>query len=187
MARIIALCGPKRSGKDTVTNVIMDRLCMTYNMKHVKIADPLKQICKILFQFTDEQLETDMKEEIDPKWGISPRMAMQKLGTDILQYKIEEVLPIRTERQLLVRAMNIQPQSNTIYVVSDMRFPHEYDYLSRICPCKVIRVERPDYTMNDMHASEQSWNHVPYNHKILNDGSINDLHAKVEEILPFII
>ena len=42
-------------------------------------------ILKELFLFTDEQLYTDQKDEIDPRWGVTPRELMNEIGIDALK------------------------------------------------------------------------------------------------------
>ena len=185
MVKLIAVCGLKRSGKDTIANYIAE----TYGFKTTKIADPLKKVCKILFDFSDDQLETDMKEQVDHRWGVSPRKVMQYFGTEILQHKIEEFLP-GMNRQLLLRACKFDPLSQDKYVISDMRFIHEYEYLKQIYPGKtsiIIKVVRPEMSTNDQHSSEQEWNQIPHDCIIHNDGSIETLYKKVSGALSFMI
>jgi hypothetical protein len=78
MKVVIALCGRAGSGKTSVAK----HLEKQYGAKRIGFADPLKKMAKDIFGFTDEQVygEADVKETVDPRWGISPRQAMQKLG-----------------------------------------------------------------------------------------------------------
>jgi hypothetical protein len=95
MPKIIAICGAKRSGKD----VLADYLVKKYNYERLAFADPLKLTVKNLFNFDDDQLGigedkgTDKKDIIDERWGITPRAALQFFGTEIMQEKIQELLP----------------------------------------------------------------------------------------------
>ena len=95
MPKIIAICGAKRSGKD----VLAEHLVNKYNYERVAFANPLKVAVKNLFNFDDDQVGigkdegTDRKDIVDERWGITPRAALQFFGTEIMQEKIQELLP----------------------------------------------------------------------------------------------
>ena len=61
---IIAICGYKRSGKDTVANFIVEN----YGYEHYKLATPLKECIQQLFGFTREEMEGHLKEEVNDIW-----------------------------------------------------------------------------------------------------------------------
>jgi hypothetical protein len=77
----IGLLGQKGSGKDTLADYLVN------NKGFVKysFATPVKNISKILFNLSDEQLYGNLKEIIDDKLGISPRVIFQRLGTEFGQ------------------------------------------------------------------------------------------------------
>tara|TARA_B100000123_G_scaffold271526_1_gene251590 strand:+ start:488 stop:838 length:351 start_codon:yes stop_codon:yes gene_type:complete len=86
---IIGLAGKKGSGKDTIA----DYLCAHYGFINYGFGDPIKEIGRIMFDFTDEQLYGSKKEIIDTKWGISPRDFFQKFGTEYGQFILPEHFP----------------------------------------------------------------------------------------------
>lgn len=173
---LVAICGLKRSGKDTIAKHIDKQ----YGYKHIKIAEPIKQICKILFNFSDEQMETDIKEEIDPRWQVSPRTVMQFLGTEIFQNQINTIIP-NLNRQLFMKSIVFKEDTN--YVISDMRFLHEYSFIKEKYPHSiVIRVEKSnDY--HDSHISETEWQKIPFDYIVYNNSTIEDLHIQIDKIL----
>lgn len=180
MKQIIAICGYKRAGKDTVSNI----LCSEYGYQNMKISHHLKKLCKDLFGFTDDQVEGESKDVVDPIWGITPRQGMQFFGTDVMQYCIKDLLP-DIERKFWIKKM-IKDINDTSYdkiVISDLRFIHEYDELKKIYGNNVSiwRVERPDlqYNETNQHVSEVEWQYIPYNVKIVNDSCIETLKRKV--------
>lgn len=121
MKRIIALCGLKRSGKDLAARYISEQ----YGYTHVKIAQPLKDILKTAFRFTDDELETDIKDCISPKWGVSPRILMNYIGTQVFQYDIAHVVPKLKDRCFWIdHLLDTYPQTENL-VISDLRFQHE--------------------------------------------------------------
>ena len=108
MKRIIAICGAKRSGKDVLASHIVNK----YGYTRLSFAEPLKHIVKLLFDFNDQQVgliegSNDEKDTLDERWGISPRKALQFVGTEILQNKIQELLKLAEEENSKVE-MNDQ-------------------------------------------------------------------------------
>jgi hypothetical protein len=150
---IIAICGSKRSGKDTLAGIISNE----FGFEHVKIAQKLKAMCQILFNFSNDQIETDLKDEVDPKWNISPRRAMQFMGTEVMQYKIQDLLGKRVGREFWIDSLlESFEKENHKYVISDLRFIHEY---TRIKEKRgfIIKVIDNDLVNEDDHISEQEY------------------------------
>ena len=85
---LIGICGRKRCGKDTIA----DYLVKNYNFVKYNFGDQVKLICKLMFDFSDEQINGDLKDVVDPRWNIKPRDTFQVFGTDFAQY-LPEKLP----------------------------------------------------------------------------------------------
>jgi len=86
---IIGFAGKKGSGKDTLGNYLIEK----YKFERYAFGDPVKEVCRILFGFNDQQLYGDKKEEIDISLGIKPREAFQKIGTDFGRKIFHELFP----------------------------------------------------------------------------------------------
>lgn len=172
MIKLILICGKKRSGKDTIA----DYLHQYFGYKNMKISSTIKSICKLLFGFSDEQMENDDKEKNDPRWDISPRQAFQFIGTDMMQYKIQELLPT-IGKLFWIKTFIEKIKDITIpVVVSDVRFIHEYEELKKKFNIIVIRVER-DNSYNDSHISETEYLEIPYDILIKNNATMHDLYC----------
>ena len=177
--KVIAVCGLKRCGKDTVCNYIAEH----YDYKHEKIAQPLKDICKILFNFTEDQVEANAKDVIDVNWNITPRSALQFLGTEMFQFKIQELLP-EIKRNFWIERLRNSIVKNT--VISDLRFVHEYKSLhDRFGKnLTIIKVMRRDVASSeDTHVSELEWLKIPEDYLIENNTTIESLHSKIKDII----
>jgi hypothetical protein len=175
--RIIAICGSKRHGKDTIANY----LSSNYDYEHVKISQKMKDVCKILFGFSNNQMETDDKEIIDPKWNITPRKAMQFIGTEVGQFKIQELLPI-IDRKFWINSLLKELNPNKKYVISDLRFLHEFEEIKRLDGL-IIRVERPNLILpTDLHISESEYINIPTNIIIKND-NIENLYLQLNNLM----
>jgi len=174
MYNIIAICGAKRSGKD----VLCKYLTQKYKYKKLYFAEPLKKAVKELFNFTDiqvgideENANGDEKDNIDERWGISPRKALQYFGTEIMQYKINELIP-NANRGFFADILLSQIVENEKYVISDLRFLHEYEKIKKL-NIIVIKVIRPSIIKKtDEHISENEYENIPGCIDLLNDGDI---------------
>jgi hypothetical protein len=192
MPRIIAICGAKRSGKD----VLAEHLVKHHKYERVAFANPLKQAVKALFNFNDEQVETDIKDVVDEKWGITPRAALQFFGTEIMQEKIQELLPdmkrnffANTLKNYIAERCDADGEK-TSFVISDMRFLHEYEMLYSIPNIRkedvlIIRVIRPSGVAvgTDIHKSELEYVNIPYDVVLVNNSTIENYLAKFDKIM----
>jgi hypothetical protein len=198
MSNIIAICGAKRSGKD----VLAKHLVATRGFKKLSFAEPLKKAVRELFNFNDIQVGIDEenavgdeKDIIDERWGISPRKALQFFGTEIMQHSINELIP-NTNRGFFADILlsRISGNSCDSYVISDMRFLHEYNKLKSMTKARdaysliVVKISRPSINIaevaggpggaggtRDTHISENEYIDIPYDVEIINDGAISDL------------
>ena len=203
MPKIIAICGAKRSGKD----VLAEHLVNKYNYERVAFANPLKVAVKNLFNFDDDQVGigkdegTDRKDIVDERWGITPRAALQFFGTEIMQEKIQELLPnmkrnffANTLKNYIENAENAGNYENDKrYVISDLRFIHEHEMLLNmpnvsINDIMIIRVIRPSENRTkeqEPHISELEYVNIPYDIIMINNGTIDDYIRRFEQIISF--
>lgn len=194
MPKIIAICGAKRSGKD----VLAEHLVKKYNYKRISFAEPLKVAVKGLFNFDDDQVGIgedtgdDRKDIIDERWGITPRAALQFFGTEMMQEKIQELLP-NMKRNFFANTLvnHIEnAEKNTNFVISDLRFIHEYERLLNISKISIkdiliVRVIRPSKDRvkePEPHISELEYTSIPYDIIMINNGSIEDYINRFEKI-----
>jgi hypothetical protein len=131
----------------------------------------------------------DEKDIIDERWGISPRKALQFFGTEIMQHNIGGLIP-NTNRGFLADILLSHISGDACdscdacdgYVISDMRFLHEYNKLkssAKVRSLIVIKINRPSINIpddkGDTHISEKEYLDIPYDVEIVNDGTISDL------------
>lgn len=181
-SNIIALCGYKRSGKDFATSHIVDK----YDYTHYKFAHKLKQLMRVLFNFDDEQIEGEKKEIIDLNWGITPRHAMQYIGTDIFQNHMNGLIP-GIDKTFWVKSFvnDVKKKAPHNIVISDMRFPHEYECIKsqlnsyKLTVIKIINDNNPNV---DVHVSETAYNEIPYDFEIHNNYN-EDFIKDIDDIM----
>jgi hypothetical protein len=176
---IIGFHGPAFSGKDTAASAIKK----TYPDTEVfAFAGPLKEACKILFNFSDAQLyDPILKEQIDKRWGKSPRQILQWLGTDILRNMINEDFFIMNMRQ------RIEDSEADNIVISDVRFDNEAEFI-RSLEGKVVKIERngAKTTEHSGHITEKGISPNLINAIVKNDTSIEEFQNRIQLVAKLI-
>lgn len=177
--KLIGLIGNKQCGKDTLANY----LCKTYNYKRIAFADPIKDICKITFDFNDEQLNGNQKEVPDNKWfNLTPRKIFQFIGTDLfrkhmslLHPKFNEDFWILIARKKIYELLN----KKTCVVVSDVRFQNECDMIKELngITIKIIRKTN----LHDHHISEN--NILIADYVLTNNDDLDILFLKLDALI----
>lgn len=171
--KIIGICGFKGSGKDLTANYISNK----YGYVHKKISQPLKDIINILFNVDCE----NNKEIINNTWNVSSRQIMEYIGTEIFQYKIQELLP-NIGRNFWIKSL-LENNTDEKIVLSDLRFQHEIDYIrNNNIDLKIFRINRfNNINYNEQHISEQEYINFKVDHDIKND-DIESLYKNIDMI-----
>jgi len=173
--RLIGISGHKRSGKSTVAGILQAEYGFTLG----SFAAPIKAAARVMFDWIEEHTDGALKEVIDPRWGISPRQAMQHIGTEWGQIELCAAYPLFrqvTGRCLWVNRL-LDSAVDSSMVIPDVRFSHEADAIhSR--GGMVIMVKRPGYD-GDGHASETEIDGLSFDHLIVNDGTVADLQSAI--------
>lgn len=180
---LLGLLAKKHSGKDTVADYLVDN----YGFIKLSYATPLKKACGDIFGFTEEQLYGNKKEDIDPFWNISPRKIFQFVGTDLFRNQLSKIIPdigndIWTkciEKQYLDILKN---NPNARVVVADNRFHNEVSTIHKLNGT-VIKIQR-NLNSTDNHSSEKGIDDInTYDMEIINNGSLQELYNKIDNII----
>ena len=178
--QIIGITGRKQNGKDTIGNYLIEN----YGYERYAFADPLKEICKILFGFNDDQLWGNKKEEMDPFWKTTPRKLFQFIGTELFREQLYQVLPDVTDdiwvKVLEKKLMDSDPLKKI--VITDIRFQNECDLIKKLGGT-LIRVTRNTLEVNDLHSSEKDIDDFNVDYEIINNTNKMDLYEKIDVIL----
>lgn len=167
---VIGFAGKARSGKDTAGQYLVKE----YQFRHYYFAKPLKEGCNKMFNLTEEQIKN--KEKIVEPWGRSPRELYQLLGTDIAR-TIDKRVWIKNA-EMFVRKCN-----GLSVVITDVRFSNESEWI-RSKGGVVIFLESKTRGISNhtAHSSENGLSGSDVDVIIENDGTINQLYEKLEEL-----
>ncbi len=169
----IGLIGGMRAGKDTVA----ERLNRAHGFEYpIAFGSALKRLAHGLFPYVPK----------DPK----PRKLyqfmnkMREYDPDVWIKHLEYIYGYYTEQR-----------STTGIVLTDIRQPNEYDW-ARANGFIIVKVEAPaeirkqramqsdDFSDEDMtHSTESYIDEFAYDYSITNDGSLDELRAKVDALV----
>lgn len=187
-------CKPKihNSGHDIGYSSMYEIADSHWQIK--KFAGKLKQVASLLTGIPVEKFEDQefKKTEMSEEWSVNGmpmtvREFLQKLGTDAVRDGLHsntwvnalfadyKPIPYFKHEEDLVADIKYPN-----WIITDVRFPNELSEIKRRGGL-VIRVTRGDKM--DYHVSETALDDYIFEEEIDNNGTINDLINKVDEIL----
>jgi hypothetical protein len=182
--RRIAFAGVTGSGKSTAGRWLRD----TRGFLYTEYTKYLKSASKALFGFTDAQVEGDLKDVVDERWGFTPRKAQEIMGTEICLDKLCDFLPIEKgsfwEKRFDIFLQSIDP--DTKLAVCGIRYPQQAEFLKKK-GFLIVKVNREGLSTNG-HASNKAINEIKEDVLINNNGKDIDLYYKeMQDILGTLI
>ena len=190
---LIGVVGLIGSGKGTVS----DRLEQKHNFRKDSFAKSLKDAVSSMFNWDREMLEgkTDesraWREKPDVFWSkrfgkdVTPRWVLQYFGTEVMRQGMHDSIWIDS----CMARYDGKPT-----VIADTRFENEIKII-REMGGSILLVKRgqdPDWFTDyvegnivpkNIHLSEYAWAKSEYDHLITNDGTLEDLHSKIDDLL----
>ena len=159
---LIGLVGRSRVGKDTVAQVLSDK----YKVK--RLAQPVKDACKVLYGWDDFILESDLKEMNDEKWGLTPREAMVNLTNSLKKLNGPD---------FFVRRF-FDTWDGSATVIPDVRYAADVNEIHSRGGI-TIKIERHG---GPRHEFENEIDDIKTTYTIHNGGSVSDLISAVRDL-----
>lgn len=173
---LIGFSGKKGSGKSYFADYLVN------NKLFIKLsfASPLKEITKILFNLSDEDVKDPIKKElINPKFNASPRELMQWLGTDIMREEFNKkfnysgsiwIDSVKDKIKTLL-------EDNKDVVIDDVRFQNEVDMIHSLGGIVINLHNDLDNTLNNSTSTHSSENQkLTFNYEFVNDKSYSNTY-----------
>jgi len=191
---LIGVCGRKRHGKDSVGKILRD----SHGFHLTAFADAVKRVAMDVYGLSWEQCYGDgpEKESVDLRWGLSPRVIMQKIGTEVgrsihestwVKHTLDNIQESAEGREYTLRddqnhkfvRISTWADPKNKWVVTDVRFPNEAQAI-RDAGGLVLKVVRPGLGVpTDEHPSETSVDLIVPDFLIENTGTLEDLARAV--------
>lgn len=169
--KIIGITGKIGSGKSTCSEVLKTH----FGFHEYSFAGPIKEIGRV-FGFSDQSLygTQEDKNQIHPYWGVSSRVFLQKLGTEVFRYNLAQALPeMKGSDSIWVELFKKHVSENPgFYVISDVRFLDEAKVIREMggVIVKTVREHKDDAGVNvSTHSSEMELEKIK--HDFLVDGN----------------
>jgi hypothetical protein len=166
--RVIGFCGLAGSGKDEAANALPYLIdTVGSGWYRMAFANEIKLIAKTCFGWNGE------KDKAGRALLQDIGMLGRKYNPDIWINEIRKSIP--TAHHCAIQRL----------AITDVRFPNEAEFIQRELGGKIIRVIRPGQTMEKFHShvSENEQWKIQADIIIVNDGTIEQLHAKVLEAI----
>lgn len=186
-ATIIGLGYRIGTGKDAVADI----LCRNYGFAKLRYADALKEAVASIFGWPRSLLDDqEFKATEDPFWGLTPRTALQRVGTEAMRNNIRVDIWVKAlEKRILNHIAVAPPGCGVRIVIPDVRFQNEVEAI-KAWGGNTVNIVRPGNTwtpadtVNSEHASEHALkNYMGWDYTLVNDGTLAELPTKIEIML----
>ena len=170
--KLVGISGYARSGKDTVAGILVER-----GWRRIAFADTLKLLAEKVDPPVDGH--TSLRDLLgaggweQAKSNQQVRRFLQDLGGGV-----RDVLGLGIWVDALFRSTN----GHTKIVIPDMRYPNEMAEIKRRGGL-TVRVNRPGIGPAPGHISDIALDEAHFDLVIDNDGNLQDLRQKVEDVL----
>lgn len=172
--KIYLIGGKARNGKDTFGKMFRDH----YQLLGKKVC--VMHLSNYIKHFAIDYFDWDGKDDT------KPRSLLQQLGTDIIREKMNKKYFFVNR---LLEDMEVLDNFFDVCLVTDIRFPLEYDEIKKVHPdATKILITRPDYITEltekqKKHVTETALdNYTDYDYKVINR-NLTDLKLDADKII----
>ena len=180
----IIILGHINSGKSVISKYLVEK----YNFQQFALGDCVKEFVIEMMKLVKEEGFSDENIKIEDLYDRSKkeryRSLMQKVSTDLVKKFFGQDIWINIVKE------KIKKNNDSNLVINDIRFKNEFNAFNCVDDIdksnrKVIsiRVVRKGKEIYSDHISEHDVDNVKVNYTIYNDGSIEDLYSKIDNIM----
>lgn len=92
----------------------------------------LKEACRHIFSFTEDQLYSNKYDSIDEYWGATPKQIIEYVGNDLLNKQLHSIIPTITEN-FWVKSLDkkITDNPNVDIIITEIKTKEEIEMLNK--------------------------------------------------------
>lgn len=173
--RIIGIMGRSRMGKDTVASTFCELLGKE-NTTIYRMSRTLKEAVAVLYGYHPDEVEGPTKEQVDLRYGITPRNAIQGLCEYLMKRHGSDFF----SKQVFAAYDNGAFHGKFV-IIPDIRYEHDLAEI-RSRGGIILKVARPYSLEVPCHAWETHIDQLRGDYEINNQGTIDDLRRRVVEV-----
>jgi len=211
---VIGLAGVKTSGKSTVTSMIQEFIA---EAKEAALADKLKNVCAKVFDIPRSTFDLQEYKEIPfSVFNMTRTLAKKDIADILFLFKVEFTnelhltlkdlygMDLKSARHIaqivgteVLRATgnanihcdNVPLNESGITIISDVRFPNEYEYFSNskdvnFIPLYISRRKAEKHVTPESHASERLvFTFSDKCHLINNNADLENTRDQIQKVL----
>lgn len=183
--KLIALTGPKGSGKDTVAGIIKTMYGDRYDVESIAFADPIKKVVQHIFELDPTSVdEYDKFKRLDVEYNmpgegrkyVPGRHVVREIGMLMRDYDMNQFTSY-----VDAKFHESRFDDRKMFIVTDLRFDNEYMML-KSWNASIIKIIRPQYQY-DGHITERGFDDHLVNKVLMNDGSMDYLTTRVQTVM----
>jgi hypothetical protein len=192
----VAICGKKKSGKDTLASIIEDEIKERFYTGYVHrltFATPIKVIGERMFPwapskgwwFSSEYRDTVIPDAVDnDNKPLTYRQVLIDIGTQGRRYNPLQWVNVFNHRF----QSEVKEYQGDHCITSDVRFHNEYNYLENK-GFFLIKLTRKGNigSSGATETSQDTISDTAFDHILANDGTLDELKQQARDLMPLII
>lgn len=182
---LVGISGYARAGKDTLGQILVER----YGFERRAFADKLREAALVLDPIVTGLGSSSPKrlsQVVEAKgWEEAKKLeevrrTLQRLGTEVGRNTVDPYIWVTALENTLERNITGEIKADKNYVITDCRYQNEAAWISTRHNGYMVRVNRPGVGPANGHSSEHDLDNWPFDIRVENDGTIEDLAKKLD-------
>lgn len=177
--KVIGLSGYKRSGKDTFTKLIKEKIEKEgYSVEVIPFADPIKKSLCALLNITLQELEDLKNNDYPIEYSVGAEKVSLPSGRALIQRYGEECLKDHFGKDIFVDIMikAVSDSKADFVIIPDFRLLNEFNMMEKRFDCTFAYIQNKHVVSTDTHPTE-----VEFTQRIFDAIVTNNFNALDEE------
>ncbi len=187
--KLIAICGQKGTGKDLVSNLIVDTLTkQNVPARKLQFGDAVKKIIQAAFALRDDREYNQFIRgflHLPNGRDRTGKEVMKVIQARLRQYNNKVFIEDVEDHMLEFKGYHPEQWNDVVFVITDLRYKEELKWC-RANSATIIKVEREGGVFDPL-AEQPEIDDFFVHHIIDNNGTEAELNEQIKKLLPKIV